>query len=75
MQFKKKNKISIITLTINLVVMTSFFYSMIYAYKFESITIPSVIKPYINNLAILNEETNDETTINVNNILIDKNDE
>jgi surface antigen len=26
-------------------------------------------------LAILNEETNDETTINVNNILIDKNDE
>jgi len=73
MKFKYRNKISLYHILINLVVLTGFFYLLIDANKFEVYTAPIIVQAYSDNLSILKEEIPDDSSINVNNIFIDKN--
>ena len=73
MQFKYKSKISITTMFINLVIITSFFYWIFYAYNFKKYSTPTIVKAYETNLNILQKETSDGSQINVNNIIIPNN--
>ena len=73
MQFKYKTKISFVSILLNLVIITGFFYSMFYSYKFKEYSQPTVVKAYENNVNALKEEIPDSTTINPNNIYISNN--
>ena len=73
MQFKYKTKISFVSILLNLVIITGFFYSMFYSYKFKEYSQPTIVKAYENNVNVLKEEIPDTTTINPNNIYISDN--
>jgi hypothetical protein len=73
MQFKYRTKISPVLLSINLVILTGFFCSMFYSYKFKNYSTPTIVKAYENNLNVLKEEIPDSSTINVNNIIVNDN--
>jgi len=58
---------------INLVVITGFFYLIFNANKFHTYSALKIVEAYSDNLNVLKEEIPDDSTINVNNIFIDKN--
>jgi len=72
MKFKYRNKISIYHLVINLVVITGFFYLLFNANKFQTYSALKIVEAYSDNLSVLKEEIPDDSTINPNNIFIDK---
>ena len=73
MKFKYRNKISLSHILINLVVLTGFFYLLLNANNFESYSQPTIVRAFNENVTLLEEETPDASTINVNNIYIDNN--
>ena len=70
MQFKYKTRISFVSILINLVVITGFFYLMFYSYKFKAFSKPTIVKAYENNVSILKEEIPNTTLISPNGIYI-----
>jgi len=72
MKFRYRNKISLLHIVINLVVLTGFFYFLLDSNKVGFYTQPISVSAYYDTFSVLKEDIPDDSTINVNNIFIDK---